>query len=77
MNSDGFAPVTDIEFTIRASLPVLLIVTVLGLDVLPTRVGPKLTDIGLTDISGPHVTLLDGADAGPVPIAFVALTVKV
>ena len=58
-------------------MPVFLIVTVLGLDVVPTRGEPKLTDIGLTDIIGPGVTLLDGADAGPVPTALVAVTVKV
>jgi hypothetical protein len=77
MNSDWFAPVTDIEFIIRFTLPSLLIITVLGVDVLPTRPEPKLTDIGLTDIIGPGVTLLEGADAGPVPIALVAVTLKV
>ena len=67
----------DIEVIIRSSLPVFLIVTVLGLDIPPTRTEPKLTDMGPADIIGPHLTLLDGADAGPVPIALVAVTVKV
>ena len=35
------------------------------------------TLVGAPGTAGPGVTELDGADAGPVPIAFVAVTVKV
>jgi hypothetical protein len=52
LNSERFAPVIVIELIVRTPLPVFLIVTVLGLDILPALTEPKLTDTGLMDILG-------------------------
>lgn len=51
-NSPAFVPANIIAFTVRSDVPVFLIVTILGADVLPTPTEPKLTDLGEAVIFG-------------------------
>jgi hypothetical protein len=44
--------VTVIEFIVRSEMPVFLIFTTLGVEILPTCTEPKLTDCGAAEILG-------------------------
>ena len=52
LNSEAFAPEMLISLISRSDVPVFLIITAFGKEVLPACTDPKLTDVGVSEILG-------------------------